>query len=87
MTVPGSLLRELGVTPSSTDKFRMADGGIRYADVAYTWIRANGREMITFIAFDDDKSDPIMGRLAINSLRLRVDPVARKLAPMTSIPL
>lgn len=34
--VPGSLLRELGVTPSSTNKFRTADGGIRHVDVACT---------------------------------------------------
>lgn len=42
---------------------------------------------MTLIAFDDEEADPIMGRLALNSLLLTADPVARKLVPMTSIPL
>ena len=85
--VPGSLLRNLGLTADFTESFTTSNGGTRRADVAQTWIRANGREAITLIAFDDYEADPVMGRLAVNSLLLTADPVARKLVPMTNIPL
>ena len=35
-SVPGSLLRELGLTPIMNQPFRMADGTLRNMDVAYT---------------------------------------------------
>lgn len=85
--VPDSLLRKLGITADFTENFRTSSGGTRRADVAHAWIRANGREGITLIAFDDYEADPVMGRLAVNSLLLTADPVARKLVPMTNIPL
>ena len=85
MFVPGSLLRKLGLTPASTQKIQTADGSSRDMDMAYTWIRANGREMMTYIIFNDEETEPLMGRLAVNSLLLTVDPVAQKLVPMTNI--
>ena len=87
MFAPGSLLRKLRITPSFTGNFRKADGSSRDMDIAYTWIRANGREMMTYIVFNDEGTIPVIGRLALNSLLLSVDPVARKLVPMTDIPL
>ena len=87
MFVPGSLLQKLGLPPASTQKVQTADGRLRDMDVAYTWIRANGREMMTYIVFNDEETEPVMGRLAVNSLLLTVDPMARKLVPMTNIPI
>ena len=66
-------------------KIRTADGSSRDMDMVYTWIRASGREMMTYIVFNDEGTEPVMGRLALNSLLLTVDPVARKLVPMTNI--
>ena len=85
MFVPGSLLRKLGLPPSSTQKFQTSGGSSRDMDMAYTWIRASGREMMTYIVFNDEGTKPVMGRLALNSLLLTIDPVARKLVPMTNI--
>ncbi len=87
MFAPGSLLRNLGLLPGSAQKVKTVDGSLRGMDVAYTWIRANGREMMTYIIFNDEGTKPVMGRLAVNSLLLTVDPVARKLVPMTNIPI
>ena len=36
MSVPGSMLRKLGIITNFTQDFRTADGGIRSVDVAYT---------------------------------------------------
>ena len=78
-------MRNLRLTSSSTQKIRTADGSSRDMDMVYTWIRASGREMMTYIVFNDEGTEPVMGRLALNSLLLTVDPVARKLVPMTNI--
>ena len=87
MSVPGSLLRSLGVVPDFTENVRMADGRTRTLDVGYVWLRQNGREVITLAAFNDDYTSPLLGAYALESLRMYVDPVGRRLLPMDSIPL
>ena len=87
MSVPGSLLYAIGVAPSFTENVRMADGRTRTLDVGHVWLKLNGREVITFAAFNDDYTTPLLGSLALESLRMYVDPVERRLIPMDSIPL
>ena len=80
-SVPGSLLRELGLAPIMNQPFRMADGTLRNMDVAYTWIRVNDREVMTHIAFNEEYTSPLLGSLALETLLLGVDPVDGKLVP------
>ena len=87
MSVPGSLLRALGVSPSFTENVRMADGRTRNMDVGHAWIRLNGREVITYAAFNDDYTTPLLGSLALETLRMSVGPVGQRLVPLDSIPL
>jgi len=87
MSMPGSLLRELGVTPTFTDNFRTADGGVRDMDVGPARLRLNGREVITYIAFNEDYTTPLLGSLALETLRLAVDPVEQRLFPLDSLPI
>ena len=56
-------------------------------DVAHAWIQAKGRDTMTFIAYSCEHNEPVVGRLAVNSLLLTVDPVEQRLVPMESIPL
>lgn len=87
MSMPGSLLRSMGVDPSFTENVRMADGRTRSLDVGQIWLRLNGREVITLVAFNDDYTTPLLGSLALETLRMYVDPVGQRLFPMDSIPL
>ncbi len=87
MSVPGSLLRELGVSPSFTENVRLADGRTRNMDVGHAWLRLNGREVITYFAFNDDYTTPLLGALALETLRMSVDPVEQRLVPLDSVPL
>ena len=87
MSMPGSLLRSIGVEPSFTENVRMADGRNRAMDVGHAWLRLNGREVITLVAFNEDYTTPLLGSLALETLRLAVDPVGQRLFPMDSIPL
>ncbi len=87
MSMPGSLLRSMDVEPSFTENVRMADGRVRTLDVGHAWLRLNGREVVTLVAFNDDYTTPHLGSLALDTLRLAVDPVGQRLFPMDSIPL
>ena len=87
MSMPGSLLREIGITPSYTDNFRTADGGIRSMEVGPARLRLNGREVITYIAFNNDYTTPLLGSLALETLRMAVNPVEQRLFPLDSLPI
>ena len=86
-SLPGSLLRSMGVAPSFTETVRMADGSTRDMDVGHVWLKLNGREVTTYAAFNEDYTTPLLGSLALETLRLAVDPVGQRLFPMDSIPL
>ena len=59
----------------------------RNMDVGHAWIRLNGREVITYAAFNDDYTTPLLGSLALETLRMSVGPVGQRLVPLDSIPL
>ena len=86
-SMPGSLLRSMGITPSFTQGVRMADGSTREMDIGPAWLRLNGREVITYFAFNEEYTTPLLGSLALGTLRMYVDPVEQRLLPMDSIPL
>ncbi len=87
MSVPGSLLRELGVAPVINRSIRMADGATRNMDIGYTWLRLNGREAMMHIVFNDEYTTPLLGAQALDNLLLAVDPVEQKLIPLVNTPL
>ena len=87
LSMPDSLLRSIGVSPSFTQNVRMADGSTRDMEIGHAWLRLNGREAITYFAFNEEYGTPLLGSLALETLRLYVDPVEQRLIPMDSIPL
>ena len=87
MSAPGSLLQGMGITPSFTDNFRTADGGVRSMDVGHIWLRLNGREVTTYVAFNEEYTTPLLGSLALETLRMTVDPVDQRLVPLDSLPI
>lgn len=77
--VPGSTLRALGVEPLMRQTFRFAQGELRCVDVGQTWVRVDGREVVTLVLFNDEGTPPLLGALALESLFLGVDPVGKRL--------
>lgn len=76
--VPGSILRDLGVLPTSRETGQLADGTEKEVDVAYTWLRFNGREVMTHIIYNEEYTSPLLGSLALENLMYVVDPTWRK---------
>ncbi len=59
--VPGSVLRDLGVEPAMKDIGQLADGTEKEVDVAYTWLRLDGREVMTHVIFNEEfEVEPII---------------------------
>ena len=86
-SVPGSILTSLGVSPIMQDSVRLADGSRKTVDIGYTWLRLNGRQVMTYIAFNEESSSPLLGALTLEELWLGVDPREGRLFPLTDMPL
>ena len=84
--VPGSVLRSLGVVPTMNETGQLADGTERDVDVAYTWLRLNGREIMTHIIYNEEHTDPSLGSLALETLLFMVDPAGERLIPRPRFP-
>ena len=57
---PASVLREMGVTPLMRQTFRFAQGGVREMDVGQTWVRLEGKEVVTLVLFNDEGTPPCL---------------------------
>ena len=84
--VPGSVLRELSVSPTTRETGQLADGTEKDVDVAYTWLRINGREVMTHVIFNEEYTDPLLGSLALETLLPMVDPAGERLIPRARFP-
>lgn len=79
---PTALLRNLGVTTLFRQEFTLADGRTRDMELGHAWLRIGERQVITLIVFNEDRSEPILGALALEALFLGVDPVNQQLTPV-----
>ena len=84
-SVPASVLRELGVRPVSTERFRFAQDEVRELPVGYTWIRFSGKELMTQVIFNAEGTSPLLGALALEAAYMAVDPVGQRLIPVEGL--
>ena len=81
-SVPASVLRQLGVTPLMQQRFQFGQGEVRLMDVGQTWLRIEGREVVTLVLFNAEETVPLLGALALEGVFMGVNPVAKKLEPV-----
>ena len=82
VTLPTPLLRDIGVTPHERYSFILANGSHIEQDVGRAWVRLDGREEITIVVFGAEGAPALLGAVALESLGLAVDPVAKRLLPV-----
>jgi clan AA aspartic protease len=80
--LPSSLLARLGVEPTSKAWYRIADGSRLELEVGRTWVKVNGHQEFTQVAFGPDNARPVLGAITLEEMGLSVDPVARRLVPV-----
>jgi clan AA aspartic protease len=83
--LPETLLGRLGVTPYSKSTFELADGSRTDLDVGRTWVKLNGQQEFTQVVFGADAGGAILGAITFEEMGLAVDPVGRRLVPVTKL--
>ena len=80
-TLPGGLLRELGIEPVGKRRFLLADG--RQTEMGYREARAtvDGDSVTTLVVFGEDDAPALLGAYTLEGLALAVDPVEQGLVP------
>ena len=86
-TMPGSLLRQLGVSPHSKRNFLLADGTRIERDFGQTWVSLQGEQDISPVVFGDEGAMPLLGALTLGVFSLGIDPVNQRLIPVDSLML
>ena len=80
-TLPGSLLRELGIEPMDKGVFLLADGRRVEMDIGRAWATVDGSSEVTLVVFGEDDAPALLGAYTLEGLRLAVDPIAQRLVP------
>ena len=70
-----------------TGNIRFPDGKRKEADLGYAWLKLESREAMTHFVFADEDIQPLLGRVAINSLLLEYYADGQVLLPMTNLTL
>ena len=80
--MPVPLLRRLGVRPTESGSFILADGRRIQRDMGQTWVRLEGREYIAPVVFGGADTQPILGAVTLNIFGRGIDPAAERLIPV-----
>lgn len=83
--IPAPVLERLGVSRHVSDKFVLADGREVQLDIGQTWIRLDGRSVITLVVFGEREATPLIGAYTLEGVRLAPDPVGRRLLPVPAL--
>ena len=84
-SVPASVLRQLGIRPLYTERFRFAQGEVREMPVGETRIRLAGKEFTTQFVFNEEGTPALLGALALEGAFLAVDPAGQRLIPVEGL--
>jgi len=84
-SLPGSLLRSLGVSSSVTRTFILADGRRIQRGLGDTWMRLHGERHPVQVIFAEDDSASLLGAVALETFGLMVDPVNERLIPVDGL--
>ena len=80
-TLPGRMLRELGVEPAGQRRFLLADGRRVFMDYGEARATVDGESVSTLVVFGEDNAPPLLGAYTLEGLALAVDPVEQRLVP------
>ncbi len=77
--LPAALLRRLDVPVTGRRPFVLASGDLITREVGQTWVRVDGREVMTVVVFGDDGGPTLLGALTLEEFGLGVDPLGQRL--------
>jgi predicted aspartyl protease len=81
-SLPGSVLREIGVNPTRQARMRLADGSVHLQEVGSALVRLDGQQEVCPVVFGEENSPAAIGAVTLEIMLLGVDPVDQKLVPV-----
>ena len=82
-----SELLKVGITPVGKKIYELADGTDAELDFGFARVKLMGGEAVTSVVFSDQKTEPILGVVVMESLGLVVDPRSQTLKRLRAVPL
>ncbi len=80
-TLPGSMLRDLGIEPIGKRVFLLGDGTQPELEIGEARAAIGEESVATIVAFGEENSPMILGAYTLEGLALAVDPLAERLVP------
>ena len=77
--LPSNILAELGITPTRTRTFNVADGRSVEMPFGEAMVEYGGEEVSTYVVFGPDNARPLLGAYTLEALALQVDPLRGEL--------
>jgi len=81
--IPRTLASELGMEPSATRTFTLADGSTIVREVAEAGFAHDGRTTACLVVLGEESDVPLLGAHALEGLGYEVDPIAKVLRSTT----
>ncbi|MBI4498349.1 MAG: hypothetical protein HY689_10660 [Chloroflexi bacterium] len=85
--IPRREVEALGVRPTGTRQFVLANGDIMAQDITEVVARLDVQSIHTICVFGDEGTAPLLGVYTLEGFALAVDPVNQRLVPMPQLPL
>ena len=82
-TLPREIVQALGAEPIGTRRIRLGDGRKEQWPVTAVRLRLDGQEGPTFCLIGPSGGPTFLGAVTLEEFGLGVDPVARRLVPVT----
>ena len=83
--VPTSLLKRLGIKPTSKRTFILADGSSVHRKMGNALFRLNGNEGASPVIFGEENDSTLLGVVSLEALGLMLDPLKRELRALPMV--
>jgi len=84
---PASELTRIGIEPTGTREYELADGELEEFQVGYAEFSFMDDTILGRVIFGPDNSEPILGAIALESVGVMVDPVNHRLVKLRALSL
>lgn len=80
-SIPANILQDLGIEPTETVEFELADGSTIERQLGDARARIEGKEVLTTVIFGQDTDSILLGAYTLERAHLTVDPHAQQIRP------
>ena len=80
--IPANLLEKINVKPTSTRRFKLANGKVERYPTGEAYVEVAGEGATSIIAFLPEGSTPLLGITTLELLGLQLDPTTGELKPL-----